>query len=65
MDLRVIKVEIKNRGLKSKWIASEIGIHPSTLSRFLSGRTILSGESLIRLLQMLKIDPASFKQKAS
>lgn len=65
MDLELIKSEIKARGLKQRWLANKIDVHPSTLNRFLTGRTIMSGEALIKLFQLLKIDPASLKTKAS
>lgn len=65
MDLELIKSEIRARGLKQRWLANKIEVHPSTLNRFLTGRTIMSGESLIKLLQVLEIDPGNLKPKAS
>jgi plasmid maintenance system antidote protein VapI len=65
MDIELIRNKIKARGLKQRWIASEIDVHPSTLNRFLTGRTIMSGEAMIKLFQLLEIDPGLIKIKAS
>ena len=65
MDLEKFRNAIQARGMKHRWLAAEIGIHPSTLCRFLKGRTMLGGEALIKLLQVLNLDPEALKKKAS
>ncbi|MBL7545605.1 MAG: helix-turn-helix transcriptional regulator [Bdellovibrionaceae bacterium] len=65
MNLKRIDSAIKQKGLKKTWLAEQIHVHPSTLNRFLSGKTKMGGEALVRLFQILQIDINSLKEKAS
>lgn len=65
MNRGLIKSRIKTLGLKQVWLAAELNIHQGTLSRFLTGRTMLGGEELVRLLQILNLDTEALKKKAS
>lgn len=65
MNRQKIEITIKKRGLKKGWVAEQIKVHPSTLKRFLTGKTMLNGEALIELCRILKLDPESLNKKAS
>ncbi|MEN0060019.1 MAG: helix-turn-helix transcriptional regulator [Bdellovibrio sp.] len=54
--LEEIKKRIEERGLKHRWLADQVGVHPTTLSRFLTGKTNLSNAALKSLLKELKLE---------
>jgi len=61
IDLEEIKARIKKSGLKVKHLAGVIGVHPTTLSSYLSGKRELglpAKKSLFRELGF-EIDKAS------
>lgn len=65
MNRQMIEDEIVRRGIKRGWLAEQLEIHPTTLRRFLSGKTMLAGEKLLKLLEILKLNPETLKKKAS
>ncbi len=54
--LDAIKRRIEERGLKHRWLADQMGVHPTTLSRFLTGKTNLSNAALKSLLRQLDLE---------
>jgi transcriptional regulator with XRE-family HTH domain len=64
MNRLKIKEIVKSRGLKICWLADEINVHPTTLGRFLSGKTNLNAEALLKLLRVLNLDESQ-KKRAS
>lgn len=65
MNLAKIRAEIESKGIKHVWLAGQIGVHPNTLSRFLTGKTELGLDSLAKLLKILNLKFESLLQKAS
>ena len=65
MNLLKVRKEIERRGLKQRWLAGQIEVHPNTLSRFLTGKTELGYDSLSKLLEILEIKFETLKKKAS
>jgi transcriptional regulator with XRE-family HTH domain len=64
-ELKTIHTRIKEKGLKKKFLAQEIGVVPSTLSSFLSGKRNLGTSAVKLLLQQLDMDEATYLKKAS
>ena len=65
MNRALIRSEIENMGFRRVWLAGQIGVHPTTLNRFLSGKTMLGSEALMELLSILKLKPEALLKKAS
>jgi plasmid maintenance system antidote protein VapI len=65
LNLEEIRKVVRNSGYKSSWIARNIGVSGSTLSRFVNGKSNLSGSAMILLFQVLKLKPEAFVKKAS
>lgn len=65
MNLAVIRNKLDDTGKTHKEIAEELGIHPTTLSRFLNGKTELGLESLAKLLKLLNVKFEALIKKAS
>jgi plasmid maintenance system antidote protein VapI len=57
MNLSRIRDEIDKRGIKHRWLAKQIGVHPTTLSRFLCGKIGLAEEAQEKLFRILKLKP--------
>lgn len=55
MNLERVRAAIKTKGCKHKWLAGQIGVHPVTFSRFMTGKTPLNKPSLILLCQILEL----------
>lgn len=62
MNIEIIRERIKSRGLKGSWIADQLKISRGTLSRFLTGKTILSGDKLLELLNLLGLNLSDVKK---
>lgn len=65
MELERIRQVIADKGFKHKWLAGQIGVHPSSLSRFLTGKSVISRSAMILLFQVLNIDAETLRKKAS
>lgn len=65
MNLIMIRDVIEKTGLKHRALAKQIGVHPNTLSRFLTGKTMLGSEALMKLLSILNLKPESLLKKVS
>jgi len=65
MNRTLIRKEIEKLGLRRVWLAAKIGVHPTTLNRFLNGKTVLGSEALMELLTILKLKPEALLKKAS
>jgi len=65
MNLIKIRQEIEKQGLKHKALARRIDVHPNTLSRFLTGKTVLGTEALLKLLKALNLSTEALMKKAS
>lgn len=55
-----LKLEIDNRGIKTKFIANEIGISPSYLGQVLNGSRKLSTDVAVKASQVLGLPLAIF-----
>ncbi|MCR5524719.1 MAG: helix-turn-helix domain-containing protein [Lactobacillus sp.] len=55
-----LKQEIDNRGIKTKFIANEIGISPSYLGQVLNGSRKLSTDVAVKVIQVLGLPLAIF-----
>lgn len=64
MDLELIREVIEQKGLKHRWLADQIGVHPTTLSRFLTGKSKLGNAALKSLCRELNLDAKSLKDAA-
>lgn len=64
MELDRIRQAIEEKGFKHKWLACQIGVHPSSLSRFLTGKSVINRSALILLSQKLgiEINTEAFKE---
>lgn len=60
--IAMIRQEIDKRGIKHRWLAEQIGVHPTTLCRFLTGKTTLGGEAMFNLVQKLELGPDLLKK---
>lgn len=57
MDLvDTIRTEIEKKGIKHRWLAEKIGVHPTTLSRFLTRKRGIGSEIKMSLLRELNLD---------
>jgi ribosome-binding protein aMBF1 (putative translation factor) len=65
MDIQKLRKVIEGRGIKQTWLADQIGVHPSTLNRFLTGRTHMSRAAIKSLLRELNLSEDSLKLRAS
>jgi plasmid maintenance system antidote protein VapI len=65
MDRKLVKSELKRRGIKHKWFAETIGIHPSTLSAYLTGRKTLSLAIEKSIFRELNLNTEALGDRAS
>ena len=61
---KMLNSEIKNRGLKKKYIASKIGITPNYLGQVLNGSKSLSTDVAIKASQVLGVSLDIFLNKS-
>lgn len=59
-----LKQEIDNRGIKTKFIAKEIGVNPSYLGQVLNGSRKLSTDVAIKASQVLQLPLTIFLNKS-
>lgn len=59
-----LKNEIDNRGLKTKFVASKIGITPNYLGQVLNGSRTLSTDVAIKAAQVLELPLNIFLNKS-
>lgn len=52
-----VREMVKKRGLKLGWVAREIGVHPTTLSRWLNGHSVPEATSLMAIARLLEMRP--------
>lgn len=52
-NLRLIRGRINQSGKTHRQIARAIGVHPTTLSRFLNGKTDMNSTKFVCLLRIL------------
>jgi transcriptional regulator with XRE-family HTH domain len=53
---QLIKEIIKKKGFKQNYIASEVGVHPVTLNKYLNGKTKIKDSKVHRLCELLEVD---------
>lgn len=63
MNVSKIRDVIDEKGLVHHKLAKRIGVHPNTLSSFLTGKTMLGAEALIELLAELNLSARSLIKK--
>lgn len=63
LNLRLKEI-IENRGIKQSYICEKIDMTPDALSRILNGTRKITGEELLKLCDLLDIDPRSLRQSA-
>jgi transcriptional regulator with XRE-family HTH domain len=56
MNGAVIKEVIKMKGFKQNYIASEVGLHPVTLNKYLNGKTEIKESKVHRLCELLEVN---------
>ncbi|MBT2736144.1 helix-turn-helix transcriptional regulator [Bacillus sp. ISL-7] len=56
MTGQVIKEIIKKKGFKQNYIASEVGLHPVTLNKYLNGKTEIKDTKIYRLCELLEVE---------
>lgn len=56
MDIELVRAAITKKGFKHKWLAGQIGVHPTTLSKYLTGKSPLTRPALILLAQKLELE---------
>lgn len=61
---KLLKQEIDNRGIKTKFIAKEIGVNPSYLGQVLNGSRKLSTDVAIKASQVLQLPLTIFLNKS-
>lgn len=59
----IIKERIKEKGIKIKWLAEQIGIAPRTLSDWISYKNITQVEQFSKLLLILELNTAEVMQE--
>ena len=57
MNLALVRTEIDKRYVSHTEFARYLGVHPITLSRFLTGKSVLRPYFLLRLIDALNIKP--------
>lgn len=55
MKTNKIKELLASRGLKVKWVANEIGCHPTEVSNWISGRRMPSLVRAIKLAELVGV----------
>ncbi len=65
MDLTKVKAKIKKHKLSQQDLAKSIGIHPTTLSRFVNGKTVMNAKDLLALMRALNLKAESLTDRAS
>ena len=56
-----IKLAITNSGYRQNWVAEQIGIDPSLLSRYVSGERSTPEDVIKKVAKLLKTTPWSIK----
>ena len=56
MDVKILRECIKKRGLKQTWIAGQLGVHTATLNRYLTGKSLMDQDKIIKLLDLLGLE---------
>lgn len=59
-----IKVELVERGMDQKDLASKVGIQPATFSRYMTGKTAWPMPVFIRVAEALEISAADLMTRA-
>lgn len=65
MNLELINRTIKTKGIKKKWLADQMNVHPNTLGYFLKGKTMLGADAFVKLLAILNLDAKSLVKDAA
>lgn len=58
----VIATKIKQSGLKKNYVAEQVGITPSTMTRIITGKRKVMADELISFCSVLSVDISEFRQ---
>ena len=64
-DTRRLEETIRRSGLKKSWIAQQLGVDKSTVSRWVTGKTEPPYEMLLFISELLRVDISELEDKAA